>query len=36
MRDLGGRGALTPWLAGTAPLLVFGCLGIWALGRLRT
>jgi len=35
-RDLGGRGALSPWLAGTAPTLLFGWLGLWSLGRLRS
>ncbi len=35
-RDLGGRGAITPWLAGLAPVLIFSWLGLWALGRLPT
>lgn len=36
LRDLGGRGALSPWLAGMAPILCFGSLGIWAYGRMPT
>ena len=36
LRDLGGRGALSPVLAGTAPVLCFGSLGIWAYGRMLT
>jgi len=36
LRDLGGRGALSPWLAGTAPILCFGSLGLWAYGRMPT
>jgi lipopolysaccharide export system permease protein len=36
LRDLGGRGSLSPWLAGTAPVLCFGSLGIWAYGRMPT
>ncbi|MFK5957188.1 MAG: LptF/LptG family permease [Planctomycetota bacterium] len=34
MRDFGGRGALSPWLAGTAPVLFFGSLGLWSFGRM--
>ena len=36
LRDLGGRGSLSPWLAGSAPVLMFGSLGIWAYGRMPT
>jgi lipopolysaccharide export system permease protein len=36
LRDLGGRGALSPFLAGTAPVFGFGSLGIWAYGRMPT
>lgn len=34
MRDFGGRGALSPWLAGSAPVLLFGSLGLWSFGRM--
>ena len=34
LRDFGGRGALSPWLAGTAPVLLFGSLGLWSFGRM--
>ncbi len=35
-RDLGGRGVLSPWLAGTAPVLAFAGLGLLATERLPT
>lgn len=34
MLDFGGRGALSPWLAGSAPVLLFGSLGMWSFGRM--
>ncbi len=36
VRDLGGRGVLEPWLAGSAPILLFGSLGLWAFDRVPT
>lgn len=36
LRDLGARGAVRPWLAGGAPLMLFGSLGLWAFGRVPT
>lgn len=35
-QDLGQRGVLSPWLAGTGPVLLFGALGIWGQDRLAT
>ncbi len=34
LRDFGSRGALSPWLAGSAPILFFGSLGLWSFGRM--
>ena len=36
LRDLGGRGVLEPWLAGTGPVLLFGSFGLWAFERIPT
>jgi len=36
LRDLGGRGVLEPWLAGTGPVLLFGSVGLWAFERIPT
>ncbi|MCH2100546.1 MAG: LptF/LptG family permease [Planctomycetes bacterium] len=35
-QDLGQRGVLTPWLAGIAPVVIFGSLGLLGQGRLAT
>jgi lipopolysaccharide export LptBFGC system permease protein LptF len=36
LRDLGGRGALSPFWAGAGPVLLFGGLALASLGRART
>jgi lipopolysaccharide export LptBFGC system permease protein LptF len=35
-QDLGQRGVLSPWLAGTAPVVLFGALGLVGQDRLAT
>lgn len=35
-QDLGQRGVLTPWLAGVAPVVIFGSFGLLGQGRLAT
>ena len=35
-QDLGQRGVLTPWLAGVAPVVISGSLGLLGQGRLAT
>jgi lipopolysaccharide export system permease protein len=35
-QDLGQRGVLSPWLAGTAPVVLFGALGLLGQDRLAT
>ncbi len=36
LRDLGGRGVLSPFWGGAGATVLFGCLGIWAVDRLPT